>query len=69
MDELATPQDVVDYLTYSSYAHQRDTSPNVTPERWASIFGAKAVERMEPIYIASKVSAVEAALAKARRTA
>ena len=48
----ATPADIVDYLTYSSYAHNRRISPEVTPERWARIFGAEAVARMEPIYAA-----------------
>ncbi len=67
MNELATPAELVDYLTYSSYAHNRDASPSTTPERWARIYGAAAVERMEPVYIASKVSAVEKALAKVRR--
>ncbi len=46
----ATPAEIVDYLTYASYAHNRRISPEVTPERWARIFGKEAVERMEPIY-------------------
>ena len=56
MIETATPQDIVDSLIYRSYAHNRDISPDVTPERWARVFGAAAVARMEPIYAASKAN-------------
>ena len=33
-----TPADVVDYLTYCSYAHNRRIAPHISPERWAKIY-------------------------------
>lgn len=66
MAETATPAEIVDYLTYANYAHNRNLAPHITPESWKKVYGAQAVERMEPIYIASKISDVEAALAKVR---
>ena len=42
-----TPEAIIDHLTYSSYAHNRDLSPDVSPERWAKLFGpsSAAMER------------------------
>ena len=36
---IGTPQQFVDELTYSSYKHSRQQSPEVTG--WETIFGAK----------------------------
>ena len=33
-----TPSQVVDYLTYANYAHNRRMSPEISPERWANIY-------------------------------
>ena len=33
-----TPTQVVDYLTYANYAHNRRLSPEISPERWAKIY-------------------------------
>ena len=30
--------DVIDYLTYANYAHNRRISPDISPERWARIY-------------------------------
>jgi len=43
------PDDVVDYLTYINYAFNREITPDVSPERWANIYGPKA-EAMERRY-------------------
>lgn len=53
MIERATPAELVDYLTYSNYAHNRNLAPHITPERWKKVYGADAVDRMEPIYLAA----------------
>jgi len=37
-------QHVVSELTYLSYAHNRCLSPEITPERWARIFGEHTAE-------------------------
>jgi hypothetical protein len=40
-----TAAEVVDYLTYCNYAHNRRISPHITPERWARIYpNATALE-------------------------
>jgi hypothetical protein len=40
-----TATEVVDYLTYCNYAHNRRISPHITPERWAKIYpNAAAME-------------------------
>ena len=33
-----TPTQVVDFLTYANYAHNRSLSPEISPERWAKIY-------------------------------
>lgn len=38
---------VIDELTFRSYAHNRRISPEISPERWAAIFGKEQVEAME----------------------
>ncbi len=40
-DALKAPREVVDYLTYCSYRHNRKLSPTITPEQWAKIFGPR----------------------------
>lgn len=40
------PREIVDWLTYSNYVHNRRRSPEVTPEQWATIYpNAAAMER------------------------
>ncbi len=34
-----TPREIVDYLTYQNYAHNRRISPNVTPAQWEKVYG------------------------------
>lgn len=31
-------QQIIDELTYRSYAHNREANPEIAPERWALIF-------------------------------
>ena len=40
------PIEIVDELTYRSYAFNRQRSPEITPERWEKVFGPSAA-RME----------------------
>lgn len=42
---------IVDELTYRCYAYNRRVSPDVTPERWALLFGA-ATAAMEARFVA-----------------
>ena len=37
-----TPEQIVDELTYRSYAYNRERSPEVSPERWEKVFGPQA---------------------------
>lgn len=46
-----TPEQVVDELTYRSYAHNRNLHPDIEPEKWAVIFSNAA--ELEKRYIAS----------------
>lgn len=41
MNARITPRQIVDYLTYSSYAHNRQLSPHVTPEEWRGVYGER----------------------------
>ena len=38
------PSEVVDELTYRSYAWNRRRSPGISPERWAKVFGESAAQ-------------------------
>lgn len=40
--------DQVDWLTYCSYAHNRNRSPHISPERWRKIY--HNAETYEKIY-------------------
>tara|TARA_R110000772_G_scaffold115621_4_gene220468 strand:- start:3710 stop:3889 length:180 start_codon:yes stop_codon:yes gene_type:complete len=42
--------EAIDHLTYSSYAHNRELSPEIAPIRWGLIYGTKKVELMEKIF-------------------
>lgn len=42
-----TPAEVVDYLTYRNYVHNRRIAPHVTPERWEKVYGPGAREMEE----------------------
>jgi hypothetical protein len=35
---------LLEYLTYCSYRSNRLRSPDITPERWAKVFGPQAEE-------------------------
>jgi hypothetical protein len=39
--QTPTPTTLVDTLTYSSYAHNRQLTPYVTPEQWRVVFGER----------------------------
>ena len=39
--------EIVDELTYRSYAHNRQLSPDVAPERWMAVFGEGAAQMEE----------------------
>lgn len=43
--ENVNPDEILDKLTYWSYAHNRRISPEITPEQWATVWpGAPALE-------------------------
>lgn len=44
-----TPTQIVSELTYINYAHNRSISPEVSPERWTKVYGARA-QAMEERY-------------------
>jgi hypothetical protein len=44
-----TPVDVICWLTYSSYAHNRRISPEVLAEKWETVYGPQA-GRLEELY-------------------
>jgi hypothetical protein len=33
------PEQIVNYLTYCNYRHNRTISPHVTPEQWEKVYG------------------------------
>jgi hypothetical protein len=41
MTSTSTLPTLIDSLTYSSYAHNRQLTPSVTPEQWSAIFGER----------------------------
>ena len=45
--------ELIDSLTYSSYRHNREISPEVTPERWQKVFGP-STDAMEQKYQGEK---------------
>ena len=42
-----TPQQVVDYLVYANYAHNRRLCPSTTPSRWEKVYGPSVWEMEE----------------------
>ena len=40
-------QDVLDHLTYTSYAHNRRLCPDTPPERWEKVYGPSVWEMEE----------------------
>jgi len=42
--------EVVDHLTYSSYAHNRKLNPEIAPSRWGLVYGAEKIELMEKMF-------------------
>lgn len=51
-EAVRNPAALIDYLTYRSYAHNREISPHITPERWRAIFSN--VDAMEQEYQAER---------------
>lgn len=49
------PLGLIDELTYSSYAHNRDVAPHITPASWARVY-PKAAE-LEARYQAERAIA------------
>lgn len=49
-----TPKQIIDELAYRNYRHNRELSPNITPERWAVVYG-RATAKMEGRYQYEKV--------------
>lgn len=43
-----TPVELLDELTYASYAHNRSHSPDVTPSQWGKIY--PNVDKLEERY-------------------
>ena len=35
---IGTTQQLVDELTYANYAHNRQRSPDLTPEQWTKVY-------------------------------
>jgi hypothetical protein len=52
---MQTPDDIVSDLTFLNYAYNRDRSPEITPERWAKVYGPNT-ETMEMRYQREKAS-------------
>lgn len=42
-----TARQIVDFLTYSNYAHNRRLCPEVTPARWEKVYGPSVWEMEE----------------------
>jgi len=42
--EIPLASSPVDELTYENYSANRERSPEITPERWARIYGPSAVQ-------------------------
>ena len=45
--------EAIDHLTYSSYVHNRELSPEIEPVRWGVIYGEEKVNLMEKIFVKS----------------
>lgn len=59
---------VLDELTYISYAHNRNLSPDVSPERWAKVYGPSA-RLMEVRYQAEREQMCEMEYAESSKGA
>jgi hypothetical protein len=55
-----TPLDILDELTYRSYAANRSCAPAITPESWKKVYGP-CVDEMEARYQADQAPKAEAA--------
>ena len=44
---IMTIQQIVNTLKFNSYAHNRFRSPDISPRRWAAIYGLSEVALME----------------------
>ena len=42
--------EVIDHLTFSSYANNRKLNPEISPSRWGKIYGEKEVALMEKTF-------------------
>lgn len=47
------PLEIIDRLTYISYATNRDAAPHITPNSWEKVYGPE-VDSMEAQYQAEK---------------
>lgn len=56
---MMTVNEVVDELTYRSYAYQRFLSPETPAEDWARIFGDRTQQECEARLVAELSSEVE----------
>ena len=43
--------EVIDHLTYSSYANNRKLNPEIATSRWGLIYGAEKVNLMEKMFV------------------
>ncbi len=43
-------KNVIDHLTYASYAHNRKLNPNIPHHEWFRVYGKKNVLTLESIY-------------------
>ena len=43
-------KNVIDHLTYASYAHNRKLNPNIPHHKWFRVYGKKNVLTLESIY-------------------
>ena len=54
MTHTHTVLGAIDNLIFAAYRYNRQTSPDVEPERWAAVFGDYDVEALEARYQAAQ---------------
>ena len=50
---ITDAKELIDHLTYANYSHNRRISPNISPARWAKIYGSDAIA-MEARYASGR---------------
>ena len=60
-----TPNQLVNELAYRNYRHNRELSPNITPERWNAVYG-DATAKMEGWYQCERIARVLKGIQKHR---